>query len=58
MSKLAIQNDFTDSSGKKVKLSSRALQHVKAQEEQKRKSLNNGVNKDGMMEDDTDHGQA
>ena len=55
LSKLAIHNDFTDNgSGKKVKLSSRALQHVKAQEEQKRKSLNNGANKDGMMEDDTD----
>ena len=55
LAKLAIHNDFTDNgSGKKVKLSSRALQHVKAQEEQKRRSINNGASKDGMMEDDTD----
>ena len=54
LSKLALHNanDFTDgSSGKKVKLSSRALQHVKAQEEQKRKSQN-GASREGMMEDD------
>jgi len=56
LSKLAINNsalnDFTES-GKKVKLSSRALQHVKAQEEEKRKSLSLGSgSKDAMMDDD------
>ena len=57
LSKLALHNaaDFTDNgSGKKVKLSSRALQHVKAQEEEKRRSVGSGRAADGsaMMEDD------
>ena len=60
LSKLQLHNpnDFNDATtGKKVKLSSRALQHVKAQEEQKRRAMNGGQAKEGsgggaMMEDD------
>ena len=62
LSKLALHSSegFNDAaSGKKVKLSSRALQHVKAQEEQKRRSLNGGQTRESaMMEDDETLGKA